>query len=117
MKKFFKLAAIAAVAMITVVACKNNKPTEEPVDSTAIETVVEEEMIDTLVAIADTTPVVEEQAAPTVKKVAQKVKETKAEVDATVKDPTMKAVAPDPTAKATNTNEVKVDNTVKRTRR
>ena len=116
MKKFFKLAAVATLAMLTVVACKNNKTTEEPVDSTAIEAVAEEEMIDTLIAVEDTTPVVEEQAAPATKKVTKKAEEPK--LEATTVDPTAKKVAPDPTAKAVKAEgEATVDPTVKRTRR
>jgi hypothetical protein len=118
MKKFFKLAAIAAVAMLTVVACKNNKPAEEVIDSTAIETIAEEDVIDTMLAIADTTPVVEEQAA-TAKKVVKKATTptvTEAPIDNTSKN--VKTVAPsNPTEKVDANADVQKNTEVKRTRR
>lgn len=117
MKKFFKLAAVAAVAMLTVVACKNNKPAEEVIDSTAIETIAEEEVIDTMLAVADTTPVVEEQAAP-VKKVAKKA-ETKAEPEAAVKqvNATREAPAPTVSEKVDPNADIQKNDQVKRARR
>lgn len=67
MKKSFKVLAIAAIASLTFVACNNNNTeATDTIDSTAIEQVVEEEVIAEPVAVADTTPVVEEQA-PAVK--------------------------------------------------
>ena len=92
MKKFFKLAAIAAVAMLTVVACKNNKPAEEVIDSTAIETIAE---------------VVKKATTPTV---------TEAPIDNTSKN--VKTVAPsNPTEKVDANADVQKNTDVKRTRR
>ncbi len=60
MKKTFKLAAIAAIASLALVACNNNKAAEEEVDSTAIEQIAEEvapvadEIADTVAAVAET---------------------------------------------------------------
>ena len=46
MKKSFKLAAIAAIASLTIVACNNNNTeATDTIDSTAIEQVAEEEII------------------------------------------------------------------------
>ncbi len=73
MKKVFKMMAIAAIASLAFVACNNNKAAEEEVDSTAIEMVVEDEMIAEPAEVLDTTPVVEEQqAAPATKPAAKK---------------------------------------------
>ena len=41
------LFALAIAGMFGFVACNNNKAVEEPVDSTAIEAVVEEQVADT----------------------------------------------------------------------
>lgn len=72
MKNVFKMMAIAAIASLAFVACNNNKAAEEEVDSTAIEMVVEDEMIAEPAEVLDTTPVVEEQQAEPVKKAAKK---------------------------------------------
>ena len=60
MKKTFKLAAIAVAASLALVACNNNKPVEEVIDSTAIETVAVEPVIEE--AVDTITNIVEEQA-------------------------------------------------------
>jgi hypothetical protein len=61
MKKTFKLAAIAVAASLALVACNNNtKPVEEAIDSTAIETVAVEPVIEE--AVDTITNIVEEQA-------------------------------------------------------
>ncbi len=100
MKKSFKVLAIAAIASLTFVACNNNQTAEEAVDSTAIEQVAEEEVIAEPVAVADTTPVVEEQAPAAkqpVKKAVMKEKQ-KAESQPEIK----KAVDEQPAAPAAN---------------
>ena len=76
MKKFAKLLGVAALATLTLVACKN-QPAEEPVDTMmeAIDTTVESEAIDTTV-VAE---VVEQPAA---KKVAKKAEEPQKAVNA-----------------------------------
>jgi hypothetical protein len=63
MKKVLKMMAIAAIASLAFVACNNNKAAEEEVDSTAIEMVVEDEMIAEPAEVLDTTPVVKEEPA------------------------------------------------------
>lgn len=60
MKKTFKLAAIAVAASLALVACNNNKPAEEAIDSTTIETVAVEPVIEE--AVDTITNIVEEQA-------------------------------------------------------
>ena len=86
MKKTFRLAAIAAVASLALVACKNNKQVEEEIDTVAIEEIADEaiveENVDTVVAVAAT----EAKAAATTatKKVsapAPKAKEKEIKVD------------------------------------
>lgn len=78
MKKTFRLAAIAAVASLTIVACNNNKTAEEAVDSTAIEQVAEEVATE-CEAVADTVAAaVEEQVATTAKKAATTAKKAAA---------------------------------------
>lgn len=74
MKKSFKLAAIAAIASLTIVACNNNNTeATDTIDSTAIEQVVEEqEMIAEPAEVLDTTPVVEEQKATATVKATKK---------------------------------------------
>jgi FKBP-type peptidyl-prolyl cis-trans isomerase len=91
MKKMFKLAAIAAISSLTIVACNNNKPAEEEADTTAIEQVVEDEMIAEPAEAVEAAPAVEEKTAepakattakPAAKKEEPKVDETKAEKSA-----------------------------------
>ena len=73
MKKVFKLAAIAAIASMTLVACNNNNTeATDTIDSTAIEQIADEEIIAEPAEVLDTTPVVEEQQAEPVKKAAKK---------------------------------------------
>jgi hypothetical protein len=73
MKKVFKLAAIAAIASMTLVACNNNNTeATDTIDSTAIEQIADEEIIAEPAEVLDTTPVVEEQKAEPVKKAAKK---------------------------------------------
>ena len=72
MKKVFKMMAVAAIASLTLVACNNNKTTEEEVDSTAIEAIVEDELIAEPAEVLDTTPVVEVKEAATAAKPAAK---------------------------------------------
>lgn len=72
MKKVFKMAAIAAIASMTLVACNNNTEATDTIDSTAIEQIADEELIAEPVEVLDTTPVVEEQQAETAKKVVKK---------------------------------------------
>lgn len=71
MKRMFKVAAIVAVASLALVACKNNKTTEEPIDS-AIEQLVEDEMIVDSPAIEDTTTIAEQVTPAPAKKTVQK---------------------------------------------
>ncbi len=72
MKKVFRLAAIAAIATCTLVACNNNKPAEEVEDTTAIEQVVEE-MTEEVAVIEDTvTMCIRDRAPAAVKPVAKK---------------------------------------------
>lgn len=78
MKKTIRLAAIAAVASLTIVACNNNKTAEEAVDSTAIEQVAEEVATE-CEAVADTVAAVaEEQVAAPAKKAATTAKKATA---------------------------------------
>lgn len=63
MKKSIKFLAVVAIASMTMVACNNNAPAEEVVDSAAIEQIVPEETIAEPAEVLDTTPVVEEQKA------------------------------------------------------
>lgn len=73
MKKVFKLAAIAAIASMTLVACNNNNTeATDTIDSTAIEQIADEEIIAEPVEVLDTTPVVEEQQAEAAKKAVKK---------------------------------------------
>lgn len=100
MKKTIRLAAIAAVASLTIVACNNNKTAEEAVDSTAIEQVAEEVATESE-AVADTVAaVVEEQVAAPAKKAATTAK----------KAATKKAESTTPTAKVEETKAVTVEN-------
>jgi len=111
-----KLAAIAVVASLALVACKNNK-VEEPidtVDTTAIEQVVDE-ICDSVVDTVDLA-VAEEPAAPAVKKTAKKAAQP-AEAGVKAADNTSKAVASNATDNNIKEGEAtKVDN-VKRTGR
>ena len=68
MKSIFKFAAVVAIASLAFVACKNNQPAEEEIDSTAIEQIVEDEIACDAVEVADTVVVEEETPAQTVKK-------------------------------------------------
>lgn len=110
-----KFAAIAVVASLALVACKNNKA-EEPVDTidtTAIEQVVDE-IADSVIDTVDLAVV--EEPAPAVKKTSKKAAQP-AEAGVKTADNTSKAVA----ATATDNNikegeATKVDN-VKRTGR
>lgn len=77
MKKTFKLIAAVAIASLTVVACNNNKPAEEVIDSTTIEQVVAEEVIEEPVQVADT---VKQEATATKTNAATKKATKKAEV-------------------------------------
>lgn len=64
MKKVFKMAAIAAIASITLVACNNNKAaTEDTTAAEPIEQIVEDEMMAEPAEVLDTTPVVKEEPA------------------------------------------------------
>lgn len=81
MKKYFRLAAIAVVAMALTVACKNNT-TEEPADTMPI---VEDTMetVDSLAEevaeeVADIVEPVKKAAQTTAKKADEKLQETKA---------------------------------------
>lgn len=64
MKKYFRLAAIAVLAMGLTVACKSK--TEAPVEDTLIETIVED-TVDTIEEVAEEVAV-EEPTKPAVKK-------------------------------------------------
>lgn len=86
MKKSIKLLAVAAIASMTIVACNNNKPAEGAVDTTAIEEVVEEEIIAEPAEVLDTTPVVEEAAQVAKKAVKKVAKETVKKIDENVKE-------------------------------
>ena len=77
MKKTIRLAAIAAVASLTIVACNNNKTAEEAVDSTAIEQVAEEVATE-CEAVADTVAAVAEEVAAPAKKAATTAKKATA---------------------------------------
>lgn len=70
MKKNFKLAAIALAAFAMMAACNNNAPEEVVLDTTPIDTVVEE-VIDTVVE-EEEAPAVEATAAPAQKAPAKK---------------------------------------------
>lgn len=114
MKNVFKLAAVAVIASLTLVACKNNQTTEEPVDSTAIEQICEEEMVCDTVA-PDTVAVEEPVAAQTTTKKTTK----KATPTATLNTENPNAskqtnVDKIQKANAETTGEVKKVNTVKR---
>lgn len=81
MKKVFKLAAIAAIASVTLVACNNNnKPAEEEIDTTAIEQIAEDELFADPMDVVDTVVAVVEQQATaakkTVKKAEKKIEKT-----------------------------------------
>lgn len=82
MKKMLKVAAIVAVASLAFVACKNNKPAEEPIDSTQIEMVVEDSMA--IDSIVDTTVVAEEVTPAPAKKATAKKAEPKTQEAGTV---------------------------------
>ena len=86
MKKSIKLLAVAAIASMTIVACNNNKPAEGAVDTTAIEEVVEEEILAEPAEVLDTTPVVEEAAQVAKKAVKKVAKETVKKIDENVKE-------------------------------
>lgn len=91
MKKSIKLLAVAAIASMTIVACNNNKPAEGAVDTTAIEEVVEEEIIAEPAEVLDTTPVVEEAAQVAKKAVKKVAKETVKKIDENVVKEEVKA--------------------------
>ncbi len=102
MKKSINLIAAVAVVSMALVACNNNKPAEETVDTTAIEQTIEENIdevadaIDTATtAVAEETKAVAKKAATTTKKAAEKATEQ-----------TM-TVATEKTAEATETPVVK----------
>lgn len=82
MKKMLKVAAVIAVASLAFVACKNNKPAEEPIDSTQIEMVVEDSMA--IDSIVDTTVVAEEVTPAPAKKATAKKAEPKTQEAGTV---------------------------------
>jgi len=94
MKSIFKFAAVVAIASLAFVACKNNQPAEEEIDSTAIEQIVEDEIACDAVEVADTVVVEEETPAQTVKKPTTKKPaaptatkaETKTTENATIQD-------------------------------
>lgn len=72
MKKTIKMLAVAAMASMTIVACNNNKPAEEPVDTTAIEQVAEEQIEEPVEALDTVAQAVAEEAQVAAKKVAKK---------------------------------------------
>lgn len=105
MKKSFKLLAVAAIASLTIVACNNNKPAEEEIDSTPIEEIVEDEVIAEPVAVADTTPAtVEEQVTKVAKKA---VKKASNEVITKLEDNTIKEEVKPATKEEINTEAKK----------
>lgn len=76
MKKYFKLAAIAVVALSLTVACKQ-KPAEEPIDTMPV--VEDTTIIDTLIeeVVEEVVEPVKQVAKTTAKKADQKVTEAK----------------------------------------
>lgn len=114
MKSIFKLAAVVAVASLTLVACKNNQPAEEAVDSTAIEQVVEDEMVPEVVEAVDTVAAAEQTPAQTVKKPATQKKaaaptaaKAEAQPAATATTPSLDKAPVQGSGEATKTNTVK----------
>ena len=108
----FRLAAIVAVASLTMVACNNNKAAEEPAeDTTAIEQIAEEEMV---ADIEDTIAVVEETPAPTIKKTVKKTETKPTEAGLKEQDNSSKITA---TSKVAEGTEVTKTDAVKRTGR
>lgn len=84
MKKVFKLAAIAAIACFTVVACNHNQPKVEDTtttDTTVMET--EDELICDPIEDVEETPVAEEESAATQAKKPSKNTSTKKEAKPT----------------------------------
>lgn len=81
MKKVFRLAAIAIVAMAMTTACNNNAP-EEVVEDTIVEEVVEDTVIDTVVEEVVEEPVVETPTKPATKKATTQKKDNTLKVDA-----------------------------------
>jgi hypothetical protein len=64
MKTIVRNIALAVAVMGLTVACHNNKPAEEPIDSTPVEEVVEETIEEAPVEVAEAVEEAPAQAAP-----------------------------------------------------
>lgn len=108
MKKMMKFAAIAVVASLALVACKNNK-VEEPVDTidSTIEQVMEDEMV--CDSVVDTTVVAEEVAPAATPKKTVKKAEPKPIQDAGMvnENASKKVIETKPADEISKTNTVK----------
>lgn len=104
MKKVFKLAAIAAIACFTVVACNNNQPKVEDTTSTDTTLTETEELICDPIEDVEEAPVAEEQTTATQPKKPSKNTSTKKEES--------KPVVTKSESNATKTTEQKIQEKV-----
>lgn len=119
MKKMFRLAAIVAVASLTMVACNNNKAAEEPAeDTTAIEQIAEDEMVADSVVAEDTVTVAEATAPAKKKATVKKAEPTQTITEVKKAEPSdQKVVKPAVEDLKKASDDAQTTTTVKRTGR